>query len=66
MQKISLIIKTPITFNEIFEVTSVLFFIQVVNYTILQLRCCIDSFYIDVILTQNKITVLLQFLVKNL
>ena len=32
----------------------------------LRLKCCIESLYIDIILKRNKITILSQFLVKNL
>ena len=41
------------------------FIYYVVNYTVLHLRCFIDSFYIDIVLKQNKFTDLPQLLVKD-
>ena len=64
-------IDSPTTFNEIFKVTSVSFFIpdfNLLNCELdnLRLTCYIESFYIGIILKQNKVTILSQFFVKNL
>ena len=62
-------LESPTTFDESFKITLVRFFISDINL----LRCefdnfkgNIESFYIDIILKQNKITILSQFLKKNL
>ena len=59
-------LESPTRFDESFKVTSVPFFIPSLNL----LRCEIESFYIDIILKQNKLwntfTILSQFIVKNL
>ena len=52
-----------IKFDERFEVTSVQFFWQIlayeaVNLTTLHLTCYIKSFYINILLKQNKIVIL--------
>ena len=39
---------------------------EVLNWAIFNLKCYIESFYIDIILKQNKFTILPLFLVKIL
>ena len=70
-RKLLSLLVSPTTFAESFKVNSVHFLFQisiyeVANQTILRLKCCVESFDIDIILKQNKITTLSQFLVKNL
>ena len=64
------ILESPITFDERLKVNLVSFFIPNFNllsyeFVILHLDCYIESFYIDIILKQNKFTVLSRFLEKN-
>ena len=54
---------SPTTFEEILKVTSVLFFIPDFNLLSGELnhftcKCYIKSFYINIILKQNKITII--------
>ena len=61
------IINNITIFDESFKVTSVSFFIPYFNLSEnLTFKVLYQSFYIDIILKQNKITILSQFLVKNL
>ena len=61
-------LKFSIKFHEIFKVTSAPFFIPDFNLLsfeleYLHLPCYIESFYISIILNQNKFVILWQFLV---
>ena len=69
--KLFLSLELPTTFVETFKILSVLFFIQILicpvdNWTILDLKCCNESFYIDIILRQYKRTILLHSILKKL
>ena len=65
-------VESPTTFDESFKVTSAPVFIpglnllrfKLNNFTFIVLYT--ESFYIDIILKQNKTTILSQLLVKNL
>ena len=62
--------ESTIIFDVIFKATSVPFLLViliyiVVNYTILHLKCYLESFYINITLKQNKFTILSQVIVKN-
>ena len=63
-------LESSVKFDEKSKVTSVPFFIpdfKLLNseLKILRLKSYIESFYIDIILKQNKFTTLSRFLVKN-
>ena len=49
-------LESPTTFDEIFSVIPVPFFI--LDFTILRLKCCIESFYIEITLKQSKSIIL--------
>ena len=65
-------LESPITLNERFKVTSVLFYswlwfaeLWIRHFYVYNESCYNESFFIDIILKQNKFAILLQFLVKD-
>ena len=69
--KLFSLLESSTTFDERFKAISVPYFIPNFNLSNwelenITLHCYIASFYIDIILKQDKITILSHFLVKNI